>query len=218
MKYIRLKSLGQNYTEDSIKLRLEAQRKCIRQLDTIERKHQKRFTLVKGPFNIFKSKKIKGFTALYFRYMYILGKVKKRTTPKKVSFLLREDILKFERYQRQFRFLYSNGIETKTDLTNKKNKVEAEISELVITRENLYHQKKGADTEELQAEIQRQITSINTQLHELRRNRKLCENIENDTDIIAQKLHQTDEIIEKDKNSKEEENNEHKWRSSRFDG
>lgn len=202
VKYIRLKSLGENYTEDNIKLRLEAQRKGIRQLDTTERKPQKRYTLLTGTFNILKQKRIKGFAALYLGYMYMLGKVKKRKAPKKVSFLLREDILKFERYQRQFRFLHSNGIKTKTDLTNRKTKIEARISELVITRENLYSQKKGADTKELQTDIQTQITSINVLLRELRKDRKLCENIENDMDTIAKKLHQTDEIIAREKNIK----------------
>lgn len=210
VKYIRLKSLGENYTEENIKLRLEAQRKGIRQLDTAERKPPKRYRLIKGTFNIFKPKKIKGFMALYFHYLYLLGKVKKRTAPKKVSFLLREDILKFERYQKQFRFLHSNNITTKEELITTKNKIEEEMSNLVSTRENLYSHKKEVDTEELKSDIQSQIASINTQLREFRKDKRLCDNIENDISIIAQKLHQIDEITEKPNHVKEEHIHEHK--------
>ena len=218
VKYIRLKSLGENYTEENIKLRLEAQRKGIRQLDTVERKPPKRYKLMKGTLGILKPKKIKGFMALYFHYLYLLGKVKKRTAPKKVSFLMREELLKFERYQKQFRFLHKNDIATKSELITTKNKIEEEMSSLVSTREDLYTQKKAADTEELKSDVQSQISSINIQLRELRKDKKLCENIENDINIIAQKLHQIDESKEKTNYVKEEHIHEHKQRSSRFNG
>jgi|LSQX01.3.fsa_nt_gb hypothetical protein len=217
IKYIRLKSLGENYTEENIKLLLEAQRKGIKQLDTVERKPPKRYKLIKGTFNILKPKKIKGFTALYLHYLYLLGKVKKRTAPKKVSFLLREDILKFERYQKQFRFLHANNINTKSELITTKNKIEGEMSNLVSLRENLYLHKKEADTEDLKSDIQSQIASINTQLREFRKDKKLCENIENDINIIAQNLHQIDEVTKRPNYVKEEHIHEHKRRSSRFD-
>ena len=218
VKYIRLKSLGENYTEENIKLRLEAQRRGIRQLDTVERKPPKRYKLMKGTLGILKPKKIKGFMALYFHYLYLLGKVKKRTAPKKVSFLMREELLKFERYQKQFRFLHKNNITAKSELITTKNKIEEEMSSLVSTREDLYTQKKAADTEELKSDVQSQISSINIQLRELRKDKKLCENIENDINIIAQKLHQIDESKEKTNYVKEEHIHEHKQRSSRFNG
>ena len=210
VKYIRLKSLGENYTEENIKLRLEAQRKGIRRLDTVERKPPKRYKLMKGTLGILKPKKIKGFAALYLHYLYLLGKVKKRTAPKKVSFLMREELLKFERYQKQFRFLHKNNITTKSELLTAKNKIEEEMSSLVSTREGLYSQKKAADTEALKSDIQSQIVSINTQLRELRKDKKLCENIENDISIIAEKLHQIDEVTERPNYVKEEHIHEHK--------
>jgi hypothetical protein len=218
VKYIRLKSLGENYTEENIKLRLEAQRKGIRRLDTVERKPPKRYKLMKGTLGILKPKKIKGFMALYFHYLYLLGKVKKRTAPKKVSFLMREELLKFERYQKQFRFLHKNNIATKSELLTAKNKIEKDMSSLVSAREGLYTQKKAADTEELKSDAQSQISSINIQLRELRKDKKICENIENDINIIAQKLHQIDEGKEKTNYVKEEHIHEHKRRSSRFNG
>ena len=154
IRFIRLKSLGENYTEENIKLRLEAQRKGIRQLDTVERKPPKRYKLIKGPFNILKAKKITGFTALYFRYLYLLGKVKRRKAPKKVSFLLREEILKFERYQKQFKFMHLNNIVSKADLENQINKIEDEIDKLISSRKDLHSHKKKAETEKLRSDIE----------------------------------------------------------------
>lgn len=209
-KYIRLKSLGDNYTEEYIALRLEAQRKGIRPLDTLERNPPKRYKLAKGTFHILKTKKIKGFAALYLRYLYMLGKVKKRKMPNKASSALREEVLKFERYQRQFRFLHANQIATKTDLINKKLALEEEMSEMTAERGGLYVQKKSADTEEIKSAIQERITAVNVRLRELRKHKRLCDSIENDINIIAQKLHQTDELTENKNIVKEEQNYEHK--------
>lgn len=206
VKFIRLKSLGENYTEENIKLRLEAQRKGIRQLDTVERKPPKRYRLVKGTFGILKPKKIRGFMALYLHYLYLLGKVKKRSAPKKVSFLMREELLKFERYQKQFRFLRTNNIATKSELVGQKQKIEEEINSLISKRKDLYTQKKAADTEQIQSEID----AVNARLRELRKDKKLCENIENDIPIITKKLHQTEKAQEKPHYVKEEQNHEHK--------
>lgn len=209
-KYIRLKSLGDNYTEEFIKLRLEVQRKGIRPLDTAQRKLSKRYRVVKGTFSFFMPKKIKGFAALYLRYLYLLGKVRKRKIPNKSSFVLREEVLKFERYQRQFRFLHTNQIATGADLLHKKAAIEDEISGLITRRNSLYTEKNTADTEENKAAVQAQITAINTSLGELRKQKGLCDSIEKDIHIITQKFRQTDALAENISIEKEEQNYEHK--------
>lgn len=217
-KFIRLKSLGENYTGDNIKLRLEAQRNGIRQLDTPDKMPPKRYKLAKGILNSIKPRKIKGFVALYLHYLYLLGKVKKRKAPKKVSFLMREDVIKFERYQKQFRFLFSNNIETTADLANIKNDTEVKMNSLISNRENLYPEKKAADTNEQKTNIQNKISDINTQLRKLRKVIKMCDNIEIDVTVISEKLNKNNEITQREQKLKEAKINEHKWRGSRFDG
>ena len=62
--------------------------------------------------------KLHGFKALYFHYLYLFGKIRKKETLQRVSFYMREELVKFERYQKQFLFLYDNDIETMKQWNN----------------------------------------------------------------------------------------------------
>lgn len=50
--------------------------------------------------------KLKGFKALYFHYLYMFGRIRKKETPQRVSFYMREELTKLDRYQKQFLFMY----------------------------------------------------------------------------------------------------------------
>lgn len=47
---------------------------------------------------------------------------------------MRDELIKFERYQKQFRFLYDNDLETTEQLQNRKISAQAEIEELISKR------------------------------------------------------------------------------------
>ena len=50
------------------------------------------------------------FMALYVHYLYLLGKIKKREYPPKMTPHLKAEIMKFEKYKAQFKFLHENHI------------------------------------------------------------------------------------------------------------
>ncbi|MCH5188464.1 MAG: relaxase/mobilization nuclease domain-containing protein, partial [Oscillospiraceae bacterium] len=106
---IRLDSLGENYTEEAILQRIIAQRNGIRQFTTPT--PPKRYKL-----KSFKPKKLKGFIALYFHYLYLFKRIQRKQVPQRVSFYMRDEMIRLERYQKQFKFLYSNGIEKMSQL------------------------------------------------------------------------------------------------------
>ena len=56
---------------------------------------------------------------------------------------MREELLKFERYQKQFRFLHENDITTKSELIAEKIKLKEDMGGLVSARRRLIHAKKG---------------------------------------------------------------------------
>lgn len=103
--YIRLKSLGDNYSEEAIRQRIIAARNGIQILD-------KPATVITLGLKNTKPTKLNGFKALYYHYLYLFGKIRKKETPQRVSFYMREELIKFERYQKQFHFLIDNDIET----------------------------------------------------------------------------------------------------------
>lgn len=168
-RYIRLKSLGADYSEESIRQRIISARNGIRILD-------KPATDYNAWLNKYEPTKLHGFKALYFHYLYLFGKIRKKETPQRVSFYMREELSKFERYQKQFRFLYDNDIETVEQLTIFKRNVENKIDELTIRRSKLYD-KTDSNTE---------IKTINAELRELRKNVRACNNIFTDAERIRE--------------------------------
>ena len=78
-RYIRLKSLGDNYSEEAIKERIIKARNGIRDLDKPKPDYN-------AWLNKYEPIKLKGFKALYYRYLYLFGKIRKKKTPQRVSF------------------------------------------------------------------------------------------------------------------------------------
>ena len=168
-RYIRLKSLGEDYSEESIRQRIIAARNGIRILD-------KPATDYNAWLKKYEPTKLHGFKALYYHYLYLFGKIRKKETPQRVSFYMREELVKFERYKKQFRFLIDNDIETAEQLKTFKENAELKISELVIQRSRLYG--KNDSTVE--------IKTINAELRKLRKNIRMCNNIFQDIETIRE--------------------------------
>ena len=168
-RYIRLKSLGANYSEEAIRQRIIAARNGIRILD-------KPATDYNSWLKKYEPTKLHGFKALYYHYLYLFGKIRKKETPQRVSFYMRDELIKFERYQKQFHFLIENNIETTEQLKTFKENAEIKISELVIQRSKLY-----GKTDSI-AEIK----TINAELRILRKNIRMCNNIFADAERIKE--------------------------------
>ena len=168
-RYIRLKSLGEDYSEEAIRQRIIAARNGIRILD-------KPATDYNDWLKKYEPTKLHGFKALYYHYLYLFGKIRKKETPQRVSFYMREELVKFERYQKQFRFLIDNDIETAEQLKTLKGNAELKISELVIQLNRLCS-KNDSTTE---------IKTINAKLRTLRKNIRMCNNIFQDIETIRE--------------------------------
>ena len=105
-------------------------------------------------------KKLKGFQALYFHYLYLFKKIRKKQTPQRVSFFMRDEIIKFERYQKQFKFLHIHGIENAEQLQKYQTVQEQRIEDLTGNRKKLYTER---DKTNEQAEIIHQFLKSMTQ-------------------------------------------------------
>ena len=89
---------------------------------------------------------------------------------------MRNEHVKFERYQKQFHFLIDNDIETKEQLNSFKEITENKISELTLKRSRLYS--KNNSTVE--------IKTINAELRKHRKNIRMCNNIFQDIETIRE--------------------------------
>lgn len=167
-KYIRLKSLGENYSEEAIKKRIIMGRNGIRELT----KPQDYNAWLKK----YEPTKLKGFKALYYHYLYLFGKIRRKETRQRISFYMRDELVKFDRYKEQFNFLYDNNIETAEQLKAFKENIENNISKLTLNRSRLYN-KPDTKTE---------IEEINKKLRKLRKELRTCNNIFQDAEHIQE--------------------------------
>ena len=96
-RYIRLDSLGDSYTEEAIKQRLMGQRSGAPQKPKQPLYHTKRYR-VKGKLSRYPKRKITGFLALYFRYVYLLRGARRAKPSYRAAFPVRKEVIRLERY------------------------------------------------------------------------------------------------------------------------
>lgn len=182
-KYIRLDSLGAGYTEAEIKARLAAIRSGEAPPPTPSPAPPpfqwlvpgRRYHVRRG--NLTRPRKLHGFRALYFKYLYLLGAIPKRRPRNRAALLLREEVIKLDRYQEQFRYLTKNHIGTAEQLSMQYDALQAEIDALTDQRRDLYNQRRReGESEPLRSEV----AAITAKLRALRRELKLCVRIEGD--------------------------------------
>lgn len=170
-RYVRLKSLGEDYTEAAIRARLAVPRAERQHLQPDKPPHKVKQYRVHAPMP--PRKKVKGFHALYLYYVYLLrGKTPKRSRP--VPFTIRQEAAKLRRYQRQFRFLRENRIETVQELSMLHDALQTQIDALTERRKGLYEWKRrGMD-------VTQELSAVNERLRQTRRSLNLCRSIEAD--------------------------------------
>ena len=82
------------------------------------------------------------FMALYVYYLYLLGKIKKREYPPKMTPHLKAEIMKFEKYKAQFKFLHENHITGPEQLAAHRAACEERLAALTKHRTILNARKK----------------------------------------------------------------------------
>ena len=124
------------YSEDGIRAAID------RNMDAIFMGKQLTFTRreLYKPYK--KHPKYTGFLALYYHYLYILGKIEKRLYPPRVTDQMRQEVMRFEQFREQFQFLNEHGVATESDMTAFVEKAEAQIKTLTKQRTILNVQKK----------------------------------------------------------------------------
>ena len=202
---MRLDNLGEGYSEAEILERIIATRNGI--ITAAPSEMPKKQYKFRGSLKNVKGKKLKGFMALYFHYLYLFKKIQRKQTPQRVSFFMREEMIKFDRYQKQFKFLFSHDIETGEQLQKYQQSKEAEIDILITQRKKLYDDKTSENCDE----VKEKAKAINTELNELRKEIRMCKAIFKDSYKIAEKQRQAMALQEQA--DKELMKDEHKRRS-----
>ena len=207
----RLDRLGEGYTVEDIKRRIrEQQRAILEGRVSVCQPLPVRRCRFSGSWQTVRKKKITGFYALYLRYLYLLRRCK-RPTRNRISYEMRREVLRLERYQTQFLYLHEHGISTVEQLMERQAQIEREIRQRTELRQPLYTQRRYETDEKIKEELAREIDRQTAALRQLRKERALCKRIEQQVPGIQQNLRQFEKT--KSQNQKEVIRHEYQRRS-----
>ena len=202
-RYFRLDRLGAGYSLDEIMGRVYHNRRRKNPIEepTITR----RAAPIRGSFS--SAPKVKGLRALYLRYCYELHIIVKHpSATRRVHPALWEDLTKLNRLDAQTKLLASQKIETMTQLTAYQKNMQEQIDTLTAERtelRNLQKRERRADREDT---VSTRIVEISADLRKLRKEVKLCSEIEARSTEVADNLKEIQQ--EKSEQRKEKEQHE----------
>lgn len=188
---IRLDSLGEGYTEQDIRRRLAAQREGGAQTAPTMTRTGKRYR-VRGKRPTGPKKKITGFQALYLRYLYLLRGTHRKKNFRRVLFSIRQEVIRLQRYDRQFRYLWTHGLTTAEDLEQRITVLQREIYDGEQQRKPLYRERRDAEDEAYKTQCSAEIDCQTAALREKRRELALCRRILEDVPLVSRQVQQAE--------------------------
>ena len=205
-KPIRLKNLGEDYTEEVIRRRLmENQRVRIvpfaKQTVVIRQ--------YRLPTRENKIKKVGGLYGLYLYYCYRLGylpKYKKQNTAR-LHYLLKEDLLKLDKITAETRLLGRENISTDEQLFSYKESLKGQIKTLNDDRTHLRKKARTKMSDDELSKVKEQISTVSDKIRELNKEVRLCDDIAERSKVMEQNL-ETIRAEEEKQQRKEQKRND----------
>ncbi len=149
--------------------------------------------------------KVKGLHALYIRYCFELHIIKRfPASVKRVSFFMREDLIRLDRLDAQTRLLGEHGIETIEDLRSFRAEQEKKLQSLDRERSSLRNELRRTEraaVPEKTTVIKGKIASISEEMKEIRKGLRLCDGIEERSGQMEEEL----KVLEQETERKDEE-------------
>ena len=199
-RFVRLESLGTEYTEEAIRQRLQAEPEI-----RYEPKPHKRYTVKRGNTSR-PRKKLRGFQALYVRYLYLLGIRKPGRYRKPVSFETRKEVTKLQKYRTHFSILQKYRIENGEQLSILSGALQADIDALTDQRRDLYQCKQKGE------EVTEEISNINSALRPIRRELRLCRQISETIPQIKEQTEQYRQTMQQGEKTNSKERSTSLWK------
>lgn len=182
-RFVRLRSLGEQYTEEAIRQRILAQQRPEHLPKPMTQKTKT--VKYKGTFKLYKVT-WKGLRALYFYYLYKLRRA--QSQPESVHHLIREDLRYLDELTAQAKFLHLHDIDTVERLVAYKADAEGKIERLTNERSKLRNEKrrKGGAAERV-AMADKRIGTLSGRLKELRGDVWMCDAVKDRAKVMREK-------------------------------
>lgn len=179
-RFTRLRRLGDDYTEEALRDRIQRNLENGRTKLPLGQLAQSAPRIWRGRyagrFGSATRRKVRGLRALYLWYAYRMGNVRaSRNSARKTHYLLREDIHKLQKRDRMATLLVKNRIETFDQLHAHRDACREALAFLC----SQHKQERRAHPEAL--------SQTREKVKALRRELRLCEEIETDSQILQKK-------------------------------
>ncbi|MCC8073947.1 MAG: relaxase/mobilization nuclease domain-containing protein [Clostridiales bacterium] len=210
-KPIRLKNLGEDYTNERIIKRIKDNRERWDSLEPFQKQEYKprQYSMqTRGQ----KLQKKGGLYGLYLYYCYRLGylsKYKKQNNAR-LHYLLKEDLMKLDKITDEVRLLGRENISTDEQLFSYKASAMEQMKTLAADRTLLRKRTRTNITDEELSKAKDEIASINKKLKTLRKEVKLCDSIAERSKVMTkniEQIHAEEEKLQR----KEKSRNEQRW-------
>lgn len=206
-RYIRLRSLSDDdsYTQESIQQRIH-EISTVR-YDSVQPPKTVHVLRLKGDLS--KAKKITGFRALYFSYMYAMGILPKNNPSKKrVHYLLKEDLKYMDKITQEVTLLGKKKINTLDELNTHLEEATATKESLIKERRCIYNKIRRCSDETKKKLLKQDVATLSKQIKEASKEVMLYESIKERSTMMKEKLKQIkdEETHSTQKKRKEERN------------
>ena len=186
-RFTRLKTLGDNYTEEAIQKRV-LRNPLLVQNTRLRAEPHKGQTAYQLRGNIHHTKKRSGLQALYLHYCYKMGILPKNAPKKCVHPLLKANLMSMDAISAETKLLCRNQISTSADLGKFKTERIAEMARFEKERTKLNNRlRRAADPKTIQ-DIKESRTALTHQISKIRKDLNLISGIEKRSRPIAEKL------------------------------
>lgn len=199
------KKLGDDYSRENIikQMRTQGRPKFP------EPEPKRKVIAVKYKGTLKTASKLTGFRALYFHYLYLLGKIPKNKPrpPSKVHFFFREDLMKIDKISKEITLLCRHRIDTSEQLFSYKAGLVDEMKTLTDQRQELRNKLRRPKDEVVVTEIKGQISLLSTRMSEVRKEVAMCDDIAARSQQIKEKTEKMQQ--EQIQNQERKEKNRH---------
>ena len=183
-RFIRINSLGPGYTEDDLAKRIAHQWPSMKDY---KEQPEPEYHYYRIEYKPKPAIKLKGLRALYYHYLYLMGALPKNRghrMTREEYLILRNDIRELDKRIAMNDYLVKYGISTLPELRERRDAVSAQLRELTLERKRYYN--NDPDSERIQ--------ELNAVIKPLRKEIRLCNDIEAHSIQIRERLRQVREL------------------------
>lgn len=219
-RFVRLRSLGDGYTEEAIKQRILRNRIPERERPSHVRRRR---AMCKS--HVRSGRKLRGLQALYIRYLFEMGVLPgKRKPVKKPSFRLREDLRYLSVLMEQTKLLCKYRLTHQEELLTFHDGLEEQIQSLHQKRKSLYNRIRRCKDAGQREQYKTQIAVCSKRLASLRKEVKLVQGILERSGELRETLNRSgaqdrkEEIFDEYRNGSRQSGRQHELEKHRSHG